>query len=201
MITITYWKPSLGKVYERKVRNTREQSLSPMTGLIEALVQNLLTIINKCYTTHFKAIPRSSTVVQCYCKSDDKLLTVRSDQQCKMLQLEHHQSHNWVQQSSYKNVALPMVSYPYNCHWLKDLYKISWLQVLNHYYTLQNSTRSKYHGVSVILIWSPSKKCRKEKIFIEIFIIVWKLKQMAKYVFSWPAHFKNGQSGSPVNTV
>jgi len=24
---------------------------------------------------------------------------------------------------------------------------------------------------------------------------------MAKYVFSWPAHFKNGQSGSPVNTV
>jgi len=28
-----------------------------------------------------------------------------------------------------------------------------------------------------------------------------KFHKMAKYVFSWPAHFKNGQSGSPVNTI
>jgi len=72
-----------------------------------------------------------------YCKSDEKFLNVKSYQKCKILLRWHYQSHNWVQQSSdtAQTQQIPLVTKTKDYDWLKHLYKIYWLQELNHYYT------------------------------------------------------------------
>ena len=82
---------------------------------------------------------------------------------------------------------------------LTDLYKIYWLQGLNHYYTLQSNERLKCHGVTVTTSDMNTVQKIQDKIFNENLMLQWQTEKMAKFykmakcVFSWPAQLKNGQ--------
>jgi len=88
-----------------------------------------------------------------------------------------------------------------DCNWAKSL----------AYYTFQSNTRLTYHRVSATVAWSPPAKYKKTFQFVTVkwkfhFTVtnlkngqkMGKFYEMAKCVFSSPAHLKNGQSGNPV---
>jgi len=53
------------------------------------------------YSTHVKHYKVRWNAAECYCKSDEKLLKLKSYQQCKILLTSHYSiSHNGMQQSS-----------------------------------------------------------------------------------------------------
>jgi len=116
-----------------------------------------------------------------YCRSDEKLLKVKSYQNAKYFYITSSITQPSAAVFRYSARATDTNgNQKKDYQWLKHLHKIFWLQGLNQYYTLQGNKRLKYHGVTVTMSDMNTVEKYKDIIFSENLILLWQTEKMVK---------------------